>query len=147
MEQTRQTTPATVPVTAMQTGEIRARWAWVEAGVWTDRMLNALEQGVKGGVWFSLIDKVYRQSNVWSAWCKAAANNGAAGVDHVTVKMFERDAERNVEKLARELADGTYHPSAIRRHFIPKPGSSQMRPLGIPTLRDRIAQGAVRHVL
>lgn len=147
MGQTRQALPATVPDRAKQAGDIRARWAWVEAAVWTDRMLTALEQGVKGGVWFSLIDKVHNPCNVWSAWCKAAANDGAAGVDHVTVKMFERDAENNVEHLARELKDGRYHPQAIRRHYIPKPGGGELRPLGIPTLRDRIAQGAVRQVL
>lgn len=49
--------PAPVPARAMQAGEVRARWAWVEPTVWTDRMLTTLEQGVKGGKWYSLVDK------------------------------------------------------------------------------------------
>lgn len=58
-EQTAEATPAAVLATTKQAGEIRARWAWVEPSVWTARMLTALEAGVKGGKWFSLMDKVY----------------------------------------------------------------------------------------
>lgn len=124
-----------------------SRWTWAEPSVWSSRMLQALEQGVKGGIWFSLIDKVYKRSNLWSSWSKVAANKGAAGVDHVTVKQYERHVEKHVEHLAEELRAGTYRPKAIRRCYIPKPGSAQGRPLGIPTVQDRVVQGAVRHVL
>ena len=62
MTKTTEEQPATVPATAKQAGEIRGRWAWVEPTVWTERMLTALEQGVKGGKWFSLIDKVYART-------------------------------------------------------------------------------------
>jgi RNA-directed DNA polymerase len=55
---------ATVPSGATQAEEVRARWAWTEPSVWTDRMLTALETGVKGGQWFSLIDKVYTTANL-----------------------------------------------------------------------------------
>jgi RNA-directed DNA polymerase len=110
-------------------------------------MLQALEQGVKGGIWFSLIDKVYKRSNLWSSWSKVAANKGAAGVDHVTVKQYERHVERHIGHLTEELKAGRYRPKAIRRCYIPKPGSARGRPLGIPTVQDRVVQGALRHVL
>lgn len=109
-------------------------------------MLTALEAGLKGGVWFRLIDKVYADRNLAAAWAKVRANDGAAGVDRVTVAMFEKDLEANLRRLSQELRDGTYRPRPVRRHYIPKPGGGQ-RPLGIPTVRDRVAQAALRHVL
>jgi RNA-directed DNA polymerase len=110
-------------------------------------MLTALEEGVKGGVWFSLIDKVYAERTLKAAWQHVKANGGAAGVDHVTVAMYERDLDRNLATLAIQLRDGTYRPQPIRRAWIDKPGSREQRPLGIPTVRDRIVQTAVRLVL
>jgi RNA-directed DNA polymerase len=110
-------------------------------------MLTALEQGVKGGVWFSLMDKVFAGSNLRASYGKVAANEGAPGVDHVTVEAFGTDLEGNVARLTAALHDGSYEPQAIRRVYIPKPGSNEQRPLGIPTIRDRVVQGAVRHVL
>lgn len=109
-------------------------------------MLKALEEGVKGGVWFSLIDKVWSQRNLASAWSQTARNGGAAGIDHVTVAMFEGRLEENLTELSQALRTGTYRPQAVRRHYIPKAGGGE-RPLGIPTVRDRVAQGALRHVL
>jgi RNA-directed DNA polymerase len=138
---------ATVPSGAKQAGETRGRWPWVEAHVWTERMLTALEAGVKGGQWFSLIDKVYDRRNLESAYQKVKRNRGSAGVDHVTISQLSSHLERNLENLAASLKDGSYRPQAIRRVWIPKPGSSQKRPLGIPTVRDRVVQGALRHVL
>jgi RNA-directed DNA polymerase len=127
--------PAGVPEAATQAGEIRARWDWVEPSVWTERMLAALEKGVKGGKWFSLIDKVYAPANLRSGFAKVKANRGGAGVDHQTIKMFEAHLEENLEKLSRSLREGSYHPQAVLRHWIPKPGSSEKRPLGIPTVK------------
>jgi RNA-directed DNA polymerase len=121
--------------------------AWAEPAVWTERMLTALEQGVKGGVWFSLIDKVYAPANLAAATAKVVANRGAAGVDHVTVEQFNRRADVEVRKLGEQLRHGTYRPQAIRRVYIPKPGSTEERPLGIPTVRDRVVQTALVHVL
>src|SRR5208282_4382351 len=119
---------------AKPAGEIRARWAWVEATVWTDRMLTALEEGVLGGKWYSLMDKVYTLPNLRQAFARVKANSNAAGVDHVTVKEFERHLEANLEKLSQSLRNGTYGPQPIRRAWIPKLGSKEMRPLGIPTV-------------
>lgn len=143
----KEATPSGVPAMATQGGDIRGRWPWVEPSVWTERMLTALEQGVKGGVWFSLIDKVFSERNLRSAAAKVYANEGAPGVDHVTVEAFTDAVETNVAKLSEALRGGTYEPQAIRRVFIPKPGSNEQRPLGIPTVRDRTVQGAVRHVI
>lgn len=139
--------PAGVPETATQAGEIRARWGWVEPSVWTERMLTALEKGVKGGKWFSLVDKVYALANLRAGFRKVKANRGGAGVDHQTIKMFDAHLEENLEKLSRSLREGSYRPQAIRRHWIPKPGSKERRPLGIPTVRDRVVQAALLNVL
>ena len=138
--------PAEVSMGTKQAGERRARWAWAEATVWTDRMLTALENGVQGGVWFSLMDKVGSDRNLASAWAKVARNDGAAGVDHVTVAMFEKHLETNLKDLSQQLQRGTYRPQAVRRTFIPKADGKE-RPLGIPTVRDRVVQGAVRQLL
>ncbi len=143
----REEQPSAVPATAQQDGDVLARWGWTEPAVWTARMLTALEEGVKGGKWFRLIDKVYAERNLVAAYSKVAANRGAPGVDHVTVEAFGNDLEANVARLTAALRDGTYQPQAIRRTYIPKPGSNEQRPLGIPTVRDRVVQGAVRHVL
>ncbi len=136
------------PRAAKQAAEIQSRWAWVEPSVWSARMLTALEKGVKGGKWFSLIDKVYALPNLRAAFAKVKANAGAAGVDRQTIEMFEIHLEANLEKLSRELREGSYRPQPVRRHWIPKPGKAgERRPLGIPTVRDRVAQGAVRNVI
>lgn len=146
-EQQSATVPRSVGAKQAEESHGTSRWAWVEPSVWTARMLQALEQRVKGGNWFSLIDKVYKRGNLWSSWSNVASNKGAAGVDHVTVKQYERHVEKHIEHLAEELKTGTYRPKAIRRCYIPKPGSAQGRPLGIPTVQDRVVQGALRHVL
>ena len=150
METREEERPAEVPERAKQAGEAEARrerWAWVEPSVWTDPMLAALENGVRGGKWFSLIDKVYRQENLQSAFKKVKRNGGAGGVDHVTVEGYEEDLDRQLTKLADDLKTGTYEPQAARRAYIEKPGTSEKRPLGIPTVRDRVCEGALRHVL
>ena len=139
--------PSAVPVTAKQDGDVWSRWAWTEPAVWTERMLTALEEGVKGGKWFGLIDKVYAERNLHASYSKVAANQGAPGVDQVTVEVFGNELAANVGKLATALHGGTYEPQAIRRVYIPKPGSNEQRPLGIPTVRDRVVQAAVRHVV
>lgn len=128
-------------------GDVRSRWEWTEPSVWTDRMLAALENGVRGGKWHSLIDKVYARRNLRKAAAKVVANGGAAGVDHVTTDAFARRRDANLEHLQEALKTDTYRPQAIRRVYIPKPGRSEERPLGIPTVRDRVAQTALKHVL
>jgi len=82
--------PTGVPKLAKQAGDVRVRWTWTEPSVWNERMLTALERGVQGGNWFILIDKVWNPANLHSAFRKVKANGGAAGVDRVTGKDFER---------------------------------------------------------
>jgi RNA-directed DNA polymerase len=146
-------TPVAVPFRGKRTGEAplnppgRRDWSWVEPQIWTTRMLAALEQGVKGGRWYSLIDKVHADDTLRVAFARVKANKGAAGVDHVTVERYAKDLDANLRRLGEELREGTYQPQQIRRHHIPKPGSTEMRPLGIPTIRDRVVQTALRLVL
>lgn len=110
-------------------------------------MLEALDKGVKGGKWFSLIDKVFAKRSLESAFERVRRNKGAAGVDNVTVGLFDKKREANLEKLGDALRQGTYIPQPVKRIYIPKPGSSEKRPLGIPTLRDRVVQTSLRAVL
>jgi RNA-directed DNA polymerase len=110
-------------------------------------MLTALEEGVKGGKWFSLIDKVSAPRVLLRAFAQVKAKGGAAGVDHQTIAMYEQQLEQQTEYLARTLKEGSYQPAAVRREWIPKPGSSEKRPLGIPTVRDRVVQKAMQATL
>lgn len=129
-----------------QGGEVRARWAWAEPSVWTDRMLTALERGVKGDVWFSLMDKVWKRANLEAAFAKVKANRGGPGVDRVSVAIFEGDLDAQLDRLGRQLETGTYTAQPVRRKWVPKGGGNR-RPLGIPTVRDRVVQTALRNVL
>jgi len=110
-------------------------------------MLEALVEGVKGGVWFSLIDKVFRPRTLDAAWVTVKRNGGSAGTDHQSIKDFERDLAGEIERLAEELRTGNYRPRPIRRVYIDKPGSKEKRPLGIPCVRDRVVQAALRLVI
>ena len=132
---------------AIRKREIDPRWEWTEPGVWTERMLTALEKGVQGGKWYSLIDKVKKPRNLRAAYGRVRKNGGSAGVDHVTVEMFGQDLEERLERLSEQLDEGRYRPQAIRRVHIPKPGSKKTRPLGIPTVRDRVVQTALKQVI
>ena len=145
------TTPAPVAALPKQAGEAPARrdpWWWVERCVWTEAMLTRLTSGESANrVWFSLLDKTHAPANLQSAFAKVMRNGGSAGADKQTVAHFARHAERELRKLHGQLRDGTYQPQPVRRAWIPKPGSTEQRPLGIPAVRDRIVQGALRHVL
>jgi len=136
-----------VPERATQGAETLGRdWSWVEATVWSERMLAALGNGVKGGRWFSLIDKVYRIETLKVAWQKVKGNAGAAGVDGQSVKQFEVRAEMYLKELSIALERGTYRPMPVRRVEISK-GGGKLRPLGIPVVKDRIVQTALKFVL
>jgi RNA-directed DNA polymerase len=136
-----------VPARATQDAETQGRdWSWVEASVWNERMLAALVNGVKGGKWFSLIDKVYRKQTLKAAWNKVKDNAGAAGVDGQSVEQFEARAEHYLEELERALRMRDYRPQPIRRVEIPK-GSGKRRPLGIAVVKDRIVQTALKLVI
>jgi RNA-directed DNA polymerase len=110
-------------------------------------MLATLARGITGGKWYSLIDKLYPQTTLRLAFDAVAANRGAAGIDHVGIEHYAANLDANLARLSEALRAGSYRPQAIRRHYIPKPGSQQMRPLGIPTVQDRVVQTALRMVL
>ncbi len=139
---------ASVPATAKQAPDTRdpRQWGWVEPTVWSERMLAALVNGVTGGKWYSLWDKVSDRQTLEASWRAVARNQGAAGVDGQSVQRFAAQAERYLEELAADLQAGRYQPNDVRRTYIPKVGGGQ-RPLGIPTVKDRIVQGAVKRVL
>jgi RNA-directed DNA polymerase len=136
MSKPTETQPEAVSERIRRAGEILRRWCWVELSIWTDPMLTALDEGVKGGKWFSLIDKVTPERTLRVAFSKVAANGGTAGVDHVTIERYEEHLDDELKRLSARLRDGTYRPQAIRRHYIPKPGSQEKRPLGIPICRS-----------
>ena len=142
-----------VPETAKQGAETRntgagtpSRWSWAEGSVWTDTMLAALDNGVKGGKWYSLMDKVYAQRTLEAAWAKVQANAGASGIDRMSVESFAGQAPRYLAELSQALRTGRHEPQAVRRVYIPKAGGGQ-RPLGIPTVKDRVVQAALKSVL
>jgi RNA-directed DNA polymerase len=109
-------------------------------------MLSALANGVKGGKWYSLIDKVHAPGTLALGWTKVQANKGAAGMDGQTVERFDAKADEYLSELSAALRAGHYRPQAVKRVEIPK-GDGRTRPLGIPTVKDRIVQQAVRLVI
>jgi RNA-directed DNA polymerase len=139
--------PTKVPFSATPAGEPASLRDWANLSVWTDPMLTTLEQGVRGGRWHTLIDKVYSRKNLFFACRKVVGNQGAPGLDHVTVEQFDSQSREELARLGAELADDTYRPQAVRRKWIDKPGSREQRPLGIPTVRDRVVQTALRNVI
>jgi RNA-directed DNA polymerase len=110
-------------------------------------MVAALETGVTGGKWFSLMDKVYAERTLEAAWRRVQRKGGSAGVDQQSMDAFEAHAERYLGELREALRLGTYRPEAVRRVWIPKPGRAERRPLGIPTVKDRVVQTALKLVL
>lgn len=118
-----------------------------ERGVWSEPMLMALQRGLEGNKWFSLIDKVWSERTLGLAWEKVKSNAGACGVDGITIGRFAKDSQTGLLALREQLKRGTYQPRPVKRVWIPKPGGAEERPLGIPTVTDRVVQAAVRMVI
>jgi RNA-directed DNA polymerase len=117
-----------------------------EAVVWTNRMLAALGNGVKGDRWHSLMDKVYAPNTLALAWKKVRANKGAGGVDNMSISKFEARQTHYLQELHVALKHQRYQPQSVKRVMIPKADGSE-RPLGIPTVKDRVVQMAIKIVL
>lgn len=132
---------------AKQGREVPPRWVWTEASVWTERMLATLARGVKGGQWYSLMDKVWKRENLESALQKVVGNKGAAGVDGRSVRSYLRESPKRLSQVEEWLKNGTYQPESVKRVWIPKLGSKELRPLGVPTVQDRVVQTAIRNVI
>jgi len=132
-------------VTKQET-ETQASWAWVEASVWTTPMLTALVNGVKGGKWFSLMDKVYATATLNAAWQQVRKNKGSHGVDGVSIERFAVKEEQYLSELQQALKDVSYQPLPVKRVMIPKAGGGE-RPLGIPAVKDRVVQTALKMVI
>jgi RNA-directed DNA polymerase len=132
---------------AKQGREVSQKWEWTEASVWTERMLATLERGIKGGKWFSLIDKVWKKENLQSATKQVLRNGGGAGVDGQSCEQYRKKAPERLVRLQERIKNGTYTPPPVKRVWIPKLGNKELRPLGIPTVEDRIVQTAVRNVI
>lgn len=149
MKEKKETQPAkvTAPSGTKQAGDIRDRWWWVEHGVWTKPMLGRLEASGPRTNWFGLWDKVISPGNLQASWNAVWRNHGAPGMDRQTISQFDKQVERELLKLQSELQEGRYRPQAARRVWIPKTGTNEKRPLGIPAVRDRVVQNALKHLL
>ena len=132
---------------AKQGREVAPKWAWTEGSVWTERMLATLETGVKGGKWFSLMDKVWKMENLQSAVKTVARKKGAAGVDGKQVERYLLESPQRLLKVSTWLKTGAYTPKPVKRVWIEKLGSKELRPLGVPTVEDRVTETAIRNVI
>ena len=97
--------------------------------------------------WYSLIDKVYSLPNLLESWYEVKANKGAGGVDKESIEEFEGNLNQNLKELHRLLKERRYIPSPVRGVLIPKSSSGDLRPLGIPTVRDRVVQQAIKRII
>lgn len=110
-------------------------------------MLARLDQSEPTTKWFRLWDKVWGEENLLQGFHAVWRNQGAAGVDGQTVGQFDACQGEALAVLGQELREGRYRPQPARRVWIPKPGTAEQRPLGIPAVRDRVVQAALRNVL
>jgi RNA-directed DNA polymerase len=121
------------------------RFPWSKRGLDGPHGVGA-GNGVKGGKWFSLIDKAVRPATLDIAWHRVARNKGAAGVDGQSIERFEAQSVRYLQELQRSLTEGSYRPDPVKRVEIPK-ADGKTRPLGIPTVKNRIVQTALKMVI
>ena len=146
-DETNRAARVTGPTPPPQAADLYDRWSWVEHSVWTERMLTRLEQSEPTTQWFRLWDKVLSARNLQAAFWAVWRNDGAPGADGQTVKQFDERAETELARLRDELRNKRYRRQPARRVWIPKPGTTERRPLGIPAVRDRTVEAALRHVL
>jgi len=115
--------------------------------IWTKGMLETLARGIKGGVWFSLIDKVWNPEHLKLGAKEVIQNKGAAGIDHRSWEQLKEELETEVEMVSVQLREGRFQVKPVKRVWIEKLGSTELRPLGIPTVRDRMVQATIRAVI
>lgn len=140
--------PPIVPARAKQGGADSVhKWDWVEGSVWTEQMLATLVKGIKGGKWYSLIDKVWKEENLDSAIEAVIRNKGGGGVDGIGTDVLKERGTQIRIQVQRELKERSYRPKPVKRVWIPKLGTKELRPLGVPTVVDRAVQTALRNVI
>jgi len=132
---------------AKQGREVPPQWEWTEASVWTERMLATLERGIKGGKWYSLMDKVWRTENLQNAVQKVARGKSAKKPDGRKCRRYLEQRAWRLPRLQEKLKRGDYHPQPAQRVWIPKLGSKELRPLGIPPVENRVVEMAIRNVI
>jgi RNA-directed DNA polymerase len=132
---------------AKQGREVQPQWEWTEAVVWTERMLATLEGGIKGGKWFSLIDKVWKTENLQRAVQKVTEGKSQKKADGRKCRQYAEESQWRLSALQRNIQNGSYQPKPAQRVWIPKLGSKELRPLGIPPVENRVVEMAVRNVI
>lgn len=132
---------------AKQGREVPEKWGWTEASVWNERMLATLERGIKGGKWFSLIDKVWKMENLQSAAEKVARGKSRQKPDGARCHRYLEQSADRLPRLQELLKQSEYQPQPAQRVWIPKPDSKEQRPLGIPPVENRVVEMAMRNVL
>jgi RNA-directed DNA polymerase len=135
-----------VPV-AKQGREVAPEWEWTEAVVWTERMLATLARGIEGGKWYSLYDKVWKMENLQRAVAQVTAGKSPKKADGRKCRRYAEQSTRRLPQLQQMLKEGRYEPQPAQRIWIPKLGSKEMRPLGVPSVENRVVEMALRNVL
>jgi len=108
--------------------------------------LRKFREHFPGRKFFQLIDKIYDMDNLKEAWKKVKSNKGCAGMDKQSINDFKKQSEQYLREIQRAVKNGTYEATPVLRKFIPK-GDGKLRPLGIPTVKDRILQQAAKSVI
>ena len=132
---------------AKQGREVAPQWAWTEAEVWTERMLATLERGITGGKWYSLMDKVWKMANLQRAVEKVARGKSKKKADGRKCRRYAEQSAQRLPPLQAKLQSGQYQPKPVQRIWIPKLGSKELRPLGVPEVENRVVEMAVRNVI
>lgn len=132
---------------AKQGREVTPQWAWTEAVVWSERMLATLERGITGGKWYSLMDKVWKMANLQRAVEKVARGKSRKKADGRKCRRYAEESARRLPLLQAQLQSGQYQPKPVRRIWIPKLGSKELRPLGVPEVENRVVEMAIRNVI
>jgi RNA-directed DNA polymerase len=132
---------------AKQGREVPPQWEWTEAVVWTERMLATLERGIKGGKWYSLMDKVWKMENLQRAVEKVTRGKSPKKADGRKCRRYAEQSVQRLPQLQRNIQNGGYQPKPVQRVWIPKPGSKEFRPLGVPEVECRVVQMALRNVI
>lgn len=132
---------------AKQGREVAPQWGWTEAAVWSERMLATLERGILGGKWYSLMDKVWKMANLQRAVERVAQGKSTKKADGRKCRRYAEQSAQRLPPLQAQLQSGQYQPKPVQRIWIPKLGSKEMRPLGIPGVENRVVEMAIRNVI